>query len=311
MAAQRRDESRYEQGGSRGPWQGGQREGQRDEDDFPQPGMRGGSVYEERQGYGPPRPGYSAPEGGAYEGYVDPQSTGRRDYGGGPHGGYPGRGFGSGGYGQGGEELGPAGGPPRYAGAGYGAGEPTYMGYGYQEEQHRGPSQRQDYGPGQGQQAYVSYGGSRRYRPEQHQYGEGPEPSSGAFGGAGLGAYSEGSSDIGRGIASAFGYGEQAAYRQAGYGRQGAMAQPGGGFRGRGPKGYQRSDERINDEVCQYLCDDDYIDASDVEVTVSAGEVTLTGTVPDRQSRRRAEDLAEQISGVQHVQNNLRVNRPR
>jgi osmotically-inducible protein OsmY len=182
------------------------------------------------------------------------------------------------------------------------------MGYNNQEEQQRGGAQRQDYGPSHGQQAYVSYGGTSGYgRGEQQSYGQGREPASGAFGGAGLGGYSEGSSDIGRGLASAFGYGEQAAYRQAGYGR----TEQGGGFRGRGPKGYQRSDERINDEVCQCLCDDDYIDASEIEVQVAAGEVTLTGTIPDRQSRRRAEDLVEQISGVQHVQNNLRVNRPR
>jgi hypothetical protein len=35
--------------------------------------------------------------------------------------------------------------------------------------------------------------------------------------------------------------------------------------------------------------------------------VTLTGTVPTREQRRRAEDIAESISGVTHVQNNLRV----
>ena len=47
--------------------------------------------------------------------------------------------------------------------------------------------------------------------------------------------------------------------------------------------------------------------ASDVVYVVNGGEVTLSGTLDSRQARRRAEDLAEQISGVSYVQNNIRV----
>jgi len=43
-------------------------------------------------------------------------------------------------------------------------------------------------------------------------------------------------------------------------------------------------------------------------VSVSSGEVTLDGTVPSREHKRRAEDLVDSLSGVKHVQNNLRVN---
>ena len=77
--------------------------------------------------------------------------------------------------------------------------------------------------------------------------------------------------------------------------------------RGRGPRGYARSDDRIREDVSDRLTDDPYVDASDIEVTVSGGEVTLTGHVEHRAARRRAEDLAESVSGVSHVQNNLRV----
>jgi hypothetical protein len=42
-------------------------------------------------------------------------------------------------------------------------------------------------------------------------------------------------------------------------------------------------------------------------VRVESGEVTLSGTVDSRVARRRAEDLAEDVRGVGHVQNNLRV----
>jgi len=42
-------------------------------------------------------------------------------------------------------------------------------------------------------------------------------------------------------------------------------------------------------------------------VKVSSGIVTLTGTVEDRNAKRMAEDLAESVSGVQEVQNQLKI----
>jgi len=77
--------------------------------------------------------------------------------------------------------------------------------------------------------------------------------------------------------------------------------------RGRGPRGYTRSDDRIREDVSDRLTDDPYVDASDIDIAVSNGEVTLTGHVEHRGAKRRAEDVAESVSGVTHVQNNLRV----
>jgi hypothetical protein len=79
------------------------------------------------------------------------------------------------------------------------------------------------------------------------------------------------------------------------------------GHRGLGPKGYKRSDERISDDVHDRLTEDHWIDASEIAVAVSAGEVTLTGTVDSREAKHRAERIVEDLSGVTHVQNNLRV----
>lgn len=76
--------------------------------------------------------------------------------------------------------------------------------------------------------------------------------------------------------------------------------------RGRGPKSYVRSDERIREDVNDRLTDDVWLDASEIEVTVERGEVTLAGSVEGRRAKRRAEDLADTVSGVRHVQNNLR-----
>lgn len=78
-------------------------------------------------------------------------------------------------------------------------------------------------------------------------------------------------------------------------------------YRGVGPKDYQRSDERLSEQVCERLSDDGDLDASNIEVKVQNGEITLNGTVDSRWAKRRAEDCAESVSGVSNCQNNLRV----
>jgi osmotically-inducible protein OsmY len=80
-------------------------------------------------------------------------------------------------------------------------------------------------------------------------------------------------------------------------------------FRGRGPKGYRRSDERIREDVNDRLTDHQYLDASDIDVSVKEGEVTLSGKVFDRTDKRLAEDVAESVTGVKNVQNNLRTDK--
>ena len=81
-----------------------------------------------------------------------------------------------------------------------------------------------------------------------------------------------------------------------------------GQHRGKGPKGYIRSDERIKEDVNDRLSDDSNIDASNIDVTVENGEVTLTGTVSVRWEKRHAEDVAESVSGVKNVENRIRIN---
>lgn len=78
-------------------------------------------------------------------------------------------------------------------------------------------------------------------------------------------------------------------------------------YRGRGPKGYARSDQRIREDVCERLSDDAAVDASEITVLVSAGEVTLEGHVETRRMKRRAEALADSVRGIRDVHNHLRV----
>lgn len=80
-----------------------------------------------------------------------------------------------------------------------------------------------------------------------------------------------------------------------------------GPFKGRGPKGYRRSDDRVREDVCERLTDDSRVDASEIEVNVKDCEVTLSGSVRTREEKRRAEDLTENVSGVKDVHNTLRV----
>lgn len=208
-------------------------------------------------------------------------------HGGGAYGGQ-GRSYGGGAsYGQGRYSAGGRG--------GYGAG-----GRGYGDERRYGQQERGGYGS-----EYGDYGGS----------GYGAD----SYGGGAYGASSyrgdydrnrRGSEQGGRDT----GFGAGGAYRQ-GYGGQ--RVESGGMFggyegntgehRGRGPKNYTRSDDRIREDVHDRLTDDAWLDASHIDVQVKDGEVTLSGTVEDRRDKRRAEDLVDDCSGVKHVQNNLRI----
>lgn len=90
-------------------------------------------------------------------------------------------------------------------------------------------------------------------------------------------------------------------YSSPGYGRRDSD------YSGIGPKGYKRSDERIHEEACEALYRNPSVDASDIEVKVNDGLVTLSGTVADRYAKREAESCIENLAGVEDVQNELRL----
>ncbi len=76
---------------------------------------------------------------------------------------------------------------------------------------------------------------------------------------------------------------------------------------GKAPKNYVRSDIRIHEDVCEALRDHTYIDASEIEVEVKSGIVTLSGIIESRKIKRLTEDWVESMPGVADVINNLRV----
>ncbi len=220
-----------------------------------------------------------------------------------------------------------------------------YSGYGDFGQGDYGGGRRGDSGQGRyGQSGYgpddfggnYGGGGMRRDYGSDTAYGR-----QGGYGGDfGRGRYGEGGSlsrfesDPGAGRASDFGYGYggasgsqgSSAWRGHGVegdfgagawngprGDDGGMGQGSGlrgtgQHRGKGPKGYQRSDERLQEMISERLREDPDIDASDITVTVQGDRVTLDGTVDSRRTKNLAEDVAEQL-GVHDVQNNLRVQR--
>jgi osmotically-inducible protein OsmY len=76
-------------------------------------------------------------------------------------------------------------------------------------------------------------------------------------------------------------------------------------YRGRGPKNYRRSDERLREIICELLTDDPFIDATDVIVEVSEGEVSVFGTVATRSQRRAIETLVLHLHGVTELHDQL------
>ncbi len=99
-------------------------------------------------------------------------------------------------------------------------------------------------------------------------------------------------------------------YGPMGYGAQAPRedtSRARGPYTGRGPKGYQRSDERIREDICERLAEDGDLDAIEIEVRVVNREVTLQGSVGSRTDKRLAEDIIDSVSGVSEVHNQLRI----
>jgi hypothetical protein len=232
--------------------------------------------------------------------------------------GQPSGGYGSSGYrgsqgGGYGEDRWDRGGQYGHGGGQYGGGQSGYgsgMQHRFDEDRQMGPSRFDD---------------DRQFGGMQGRYWEDRQPSGGYNAGFG-GRFDEERQSGGQGYGQ-YGQGQRGQYNQPGQGGQygqfgphgrehqqfgGGLGQgqgPGQGMNrisGKGPKGYRRSDERIKEDVCDRLSDG-YIDASEINVQVSDGVVTLTGTVTDKHAKRMAEDIVEQLSGVKDVQNQIRV----
>lgn len=222
--------------------------------------------------------------GGGRSGFSDYGTAGQREYG----RGFDDSDFG-GGYRQGDRE------------SGYYANRGEYsQGYGRERDPGR------IYGPEDFSQRYAQgdvfagggYGREGRYARE-------PGMGGGAYGRSG-GMGSSMAGDMGSGMGSGSSSWRDDLRGSGGYAESSGTTGT-RGFRGRGPRGYTRSDERITEDLNERFTDDPYLDADDLQVSVSGGVATLTGTVEHRWMKHRAEDIADACSGVKDVRNEIRV----
>lgn len=75
------------------------------------------------------------------------------------------------------------------------------------------------------------------------------------------------------------------------------------------PKNYAPSDERIYEDVFEYLSGHGDIDLENIAIEVNDGDVILRGAVRSRYARFYAEDLASRVPGVKDIVNELKIER--
>lgn len=255
---------------------------------------------------------WGQPEWGASD---EPGRTGAYRYGeleSGGYGGYPQHEYG-GGYGG------------REYGSGFGAEHGGYRGGGYERDHNlRDDAGRQRFGaePAGDVRAPEKWRerGREGRESDSRQADWGPEPESrwsspgerpfGSFGPARRGGYGSYRGTMGSGFEREGEYGPSSISSGWGPRTQGIAHSTGptrGPHAGRGPRGYSRSDERLTEDVCERLMEDDRIDASDVSVRVEKGVVRLEGSVESRAVKHRVEDLVDSVLGVRDVANQLKV----
>jgi len=71
--------------------------------------------------------------------------------------------------------------------------------------------------------------------------------------------------------------------------------------------GHHRLDPQIYEDVCEALLNDPYVDASDIEVEVHEGIVTLRGYVESREMKKDSELCIQHIRGIADIFNLLKL----
>ena len=197
----------------------------------------------------------------------------------------------------------PLGAQGQRGGAAYGSqfGRQAYGDYGRDSGRAFGLYEAQPRGFGEG------YGRSSGYGEDQ-RYGHARDASDYAPGGFrpshGVGQRVDFSREAGASEGTEWDRATQRADLGAG---AGTMMHAEGPYRGRGPRNYRRSQERILEDINENLTYDPQIDASGIEVRCADGKVVLEGEVEGRWMKHRAEDIAEACAGSLEIDNRLRV----
>lgn len=193
---------------------------------------------------------------------------------------------------------------------------------------YEGPERRRnDHGRPQYESGGYDPHGGQRPRPGSGYGGYGETPGEGAGGydsgrnyaaepgwGPGYGERPEQDARFGRSMPQAAAGERRESLSRRSVHSQGAASEEGrhasqsrGARARRGPKGYERSDERLKEDVCERLMWAEDIDASEVSVDVNAGVVVLEGAVPERRMKHAIEDLVDACLGVKDIENRIKV----
>lgn len=121
----------------------------------------------------------------------------------------------------------------------------------------------------------------------------------GAFAGPGYGGFGGSAGYSGSGAGGVTG-----GYAGGGLGEPPAVTEP---WR---PAPDTHHDDRIHDDVRLRLEQADEVNPSEVQISVEAGVVTLSGRVATREMRSAAIDIAERVPGVHRVKNELHIEQP-
>jgi osmotically-inducible protein OsmY len=223
------------------------------------------------------------------------------------------------GYGGGAEERGAS--QPHYGPRGYWRDRPSWQqdpyGFGQRShwresypdrpDPHRGRFPRDQYGREHSSEQLFERAPFGR-REDTHYYGTG----SAGWGGPGF-------------TGGAYAYGDSSRYQQQGlegeYTTESALSyedQLQRDYRNErrmrryppGPKGYQRSDERLKEDISERLYGAYHIDSSEVTISVMGGKATLDGVVPSRHMKHAIEDMVDACPGVTEIDNRIRVESP-
>jgi osmotically-inducible protein OsmY len=71
----------------------------------------------------------------------------------------------------------------------------------------------------------------------------------------------------------------------------------------------RRPDDALASELQEILTKDPELNATEIEVMVEGGAVTLSGIVDSSDAKLLAEELVESVTGVREVHNHLKVSR--
>lgn len=78
-------------------------------------------------------------------------------------------------------------------------------------------------------------------------------------------------------------------------------------FKGRGPRNYRPSDDRIGERLCEVLTDHPEIDASDLTLEVECGIVKLQGSLSDEVMKDRVLAAIQNTHGVVGVVDQIQI----